>query len=98
MVTEGATHVGGSKRTPASRGPSVDHAKTLGASILELFPRARSLCEQQQKSHQHCRIAMASVYKTLSGAEKEDKDVGVKRNKQRVLILVWHLPAQGKKK
>lgn len=31
---------------------------------------------------------MASVYKTLSGADKEEKDIGVKRNKQRVLILV----------
>lgn len=31
---------------------------------------------------------MASVYKTLSGAEKEEKETGVQRNKQRVLILV----------
>jgi hypothetical protein len=31
---------------------------------------------------------MASVYKTLSGAEKEEKETGEKRNKQRVLILV----------
>jgi hypothetical protein len=31
---------------------------------------------------------MASVYKTLSGAEKEEKDTGERRNKQRVLILV----------
>jgi ribosome biogenesis protein BRX1 len=30
---------------------------------------------------------MASVYKTLSGAEKEEKETGEKRNKQRVLIL-----------
>jgi hypothetical protein len=31
---------------------------------------------------------MASVYKTLSGAEKDEKETGEKRNKQRVLILV----------
>ncbi|EOA89370.1 Ribosome biogenesis protein brx1 [Exserohilum turcicum] len=30
---------------------------------------------------------MASVYKTLSGTDKDEKDTGVKRNKQRVLIL-----------
>jgi len=31
---------------------------------------------------------MASVYKTLSGTEKDEKEVAGKRNKQRVLILV----------
>lgn len=39
---------------------------------------------------------MASVYKTLSGTDKDEKDTGVKRNKQRVLILVRHLHATEK--
>jgi hypothetical protein len=32
---------------------------------------------------------MASVYKTLSGTEKDEEKTGEKRNKQRVLILVY---------
>lgn len=32
---------------------------------------------------------MASVYKTLSGNDSHEKEPGEKRNKQRVLILVF---------
>jgi hypothetical protein len=32
---------------------------------------------------------MTSVYKTLSGTDKEEERTGEKRNKQRVLILVY---------
>lgn len=37
---------------------------------------------------------MASVYKTLSGADKDERETGEKRNKQRVLILVLFLLPQ----
>ena len=51
----------------------------------ELFLSAQPTREHQQ---QHHIIAMASVYKTLSGTDKDQEKTGEKRNKQRVLILV----------
>lgn len=44
-----------------------------------------------QKHPQRPHIAMASVYKTLSGNDNHEKEPTEKRNKQRVLILVLSL-------
>jgi hypothetical protein len=78
-VTEGSTHAAGGSQY----GPCADRAKT--PSILELFLKARNHCDSQR---QHHTVAMTSVYKTLSGTDKNEEKTGEKRNKQRVLILV----------
>jgi hypothetical protein len=59
--------------------------KLWAVSILELF---RGGAFYRQVQQQRPTIAMASVYKTLSGADTHEKETGEKRNKQRVLILV----------
>ena len=82
-VTEGATHTAGSHE-----GPSVlrgDPAKTLGINSRTFSQRQAQLAVLQQ---QRALTAMASVYKTLSGADSHEKETGEKKNKQRVLILV----------
>jgi hypothetical protein len=84
-VTEGATHA-------HAVGHSMAHAqialKSWAVSILQLFFRTRATYRESQQ--QHHIVAMTSVYKTLSGTEKDEEKTGGKRNKQRVLILVYN--------
>jgi hypothetical protein len=60
--------------------------KRLASNVLELFLYAR---QTLQTHPQHPVDTMASVYKTLSGNDNHEKEPGEKRNKQRVLILVF---------
>jgi hypothetical protein len=57
----------------------------LASNVLELFQQAQQTPEEHP---QRPDIAMAAVYKTLSGTDNHEKEPGEKRNKQRVLILV----------
>jgi hypothetical protein len=64
----------------------------LASNVLELFLYAR---QTLQTHPQHPLSTMASVYKTLSGKDNHEKEPEQKRNKQRVLILVFLPHATG---
>lgn len=54
-----------------------------------MFSNFFSRRNRHPKEHpQRPDIAMAAVYKTLSGTDNHEKEPGEKKNKQRVLILV----------
>jgi hypothetical protein len=56
--------------------------------LAQKFSKSQKLRSRPAAQQQHPDIAMASVYKTVSGTEAHEKEVVEKRNKQRVLILV----------